>query len=419
MEDRRPIHIPPVTGGPGGVNGPRFLRAVARIALVLGALWLVGWILWSAGTTLMPFIIGVVLAYLLLPIVKRLDRYMPRWASITTVYLMGLILLELVLVFVVPRAADQISAFIRNVPVWFDSANTFVNQQISRFNENATPEVRDQVNTQVQNIQGVLQRNATTYAQRAGEFLINSVISIFQTITFLFGFLVVPFFLFYLLLDTSKLPGAINTLLHEKIRADFWNIWKIIDGIFGKYIRGQLLLGLIIGIASFVGLTTINMFLDESQRVPYTVLLAIIAGIGELIPVVGPILSAIPAVAAAIAGGPTAIISVIVLYVIIQQLENQILVPRIVGNTLRLHPAILMALLVLSGAVGGLLFVILSAPLAAIGRDVFVYLHRRLREPPQPPTVAIEGLVLEEEQQQSKAQAKAPPKPVPTRQEQS
>lgn len=401
MDQPRPMpdNIPPPT-----VDWTRVLRIAARWALVLGALWLVGWILWQAGATLTPFIIGLVMAYLLLPIVKRLDHYMPRWASITSVYLVGLILFELVLVFVVPSAANQISQFGRNVPIWFDQANGFVNDQIASFNRNASEEVQAQVNTQVQNIQSTLQRNATTYAQRAGSFILDSVVGIFATISFLLGFLIIPFFLFYILLDTNKLPTAINTLLHPRVRADFWNIWHITDGVLGQYIRGQLVLGLIIGAASFIGLTVLNLL---GFDINYVVLLAIIAGIGELIPVVGPILSAIPAILVAIAGGPSTIGAVIVLYVLIQQLENQILVPRIVGNTLKLHAAILMALLVIAGAVGGLLLVILSAPLAAIGRDVFIYLHRRLSDQPQRPEEAIRGLLPEPEAPTQAKQSKA------------
>jgi predicted PurR-regulated permease PerM len=77
--------------------------------------------------------------------------------------------------------------------------------------------------------------------------------------------------------------------------------------------------------------------------------------------------------------------------------ENQVLVPRIVGNTLKLHAALLMALLVIASQIGGLLLVILSAPLAAIGRDIFLYLHQRLREPPVPPAAAIETILEEPE----------------------
>ncbi|HEX6287994.1 MAG TPA: AI-2E family transporter [Herpetosiphonaceae bacterium] len=396
MEERRndlftrPGDRPPQSD----IAWPTLLRTIGRWALVLGTLWLIGWILMRAGATLTPFIIGLVLAYLLLPIVKRLDRYMPRWASITSVYLVGLILFELLLVFVLPPAIDQIQQFGRNIPVWFEQSNQFVSDRIADFQRTAPEEVQQQVNQQVKNIQTTLQRNATTYAQRVGGFILDSIVGVFATISFLLGFLIIPFFLFYILLDTNKLPKAIDTLLHPRIRADFWNIWRIIDGVFGRYIRGQITLGIIIAITSFIGLNLLNLF---GFNIRYTVLLAIIAGIGELIPVVGPIISAIPAILVGIGGGWSTVAAVVVLYVLIQQLENQILVPRIVGNTLRLHAAILMALLVLAAAVGGLGLVILSAPLAAIGRDVFIYLHRRLREPPQPPNLAIADLMPEEE----------------------
>lgn len=379
------------------ISLPALLRLLARWALVAGVIWLITWFLRRSGATLTPFIIGLVLAYLLLPIVKRLDRYMPRWASITTVYLIGLILFELVLVFVVPPTIDQVQQFTSNIPTWFERSNEYVNSWIAEFQRSAPQEVQEQVNTQVRNAQQTLQRNAAAYAQSVGQFLLNSVIGVFQTITFLLGFLIIPFFLFYILLDTNKLPKAIDELLHPRVRPDFWNIWRIVDGVFGRYIRGQLVLGLVIGATSFIGLTVLNMF---GFNIRYTVLLAIIAGIGELIPVVGPIISAIPAILVAIGDGWSAVGAVIVLYVLIQQLENQILVPRIVGNTLKLHAAILMALLVIAGSVGGLGLVILSAPLAAIGRDVFIYVHRRLREPPQTPALAITDLVPEEPPEQ-------------------
>ena len=224
------------------------------------------------------------------------------------------------------------------------------------------------------------------------------MLRIFQTLTFLLGFLIIPFFLFYVLLDSNRLPNAINNMLHPRIHDDFWNILRIADSIFGKYIRGQLTLGLVVGVMSFVGLVGLNL---AGFEVPFTLLLAIVAAIGELIPVVGPILSAIPAVIAGATNGVSTALAVAALYTIIQQVENQVLVPRIVGTTLRLHAAILMALLVIASQIGGLLLVILVAPLTAIARDVFRYLHQRLQEAPVPPAVAIAD-VLEEERSEEK-----------------
>ena len=398
MDQTEPIGriVQPAAAQPASpdINWPVVLRTAARWALVVGVVALIVWLLYRAGATVAPFIFGFVLAYLLLPIVKRLDRILPRWGSITAVYLVGFILFELALIFIVPPAANQVSQAIRNAPEWFQEANAFVNTQLAQFQASASPEVREQVDTQVRNIQGTLQSNASSYAQRVAAFLADAILGIFDTLTFLFGFLVVPFFLFYLLNDSDKLGTTIDRFLYRRVRADFWNIWRIVDSTLGQYIRGQLLLGLVIGIVSFLGLNALNLFFGFD--IPYTVVLALVAAVGELIPVVGPILAAIPAVAVALGGGWQATVAVIVLYVLIQQLENQILVPRIVGNTLRLHPAVLLALLVIAGGVGGLPLVILAAPLAAIGRDVVTYLYRRLSEPPAPPEIAAAGLVPEE-----------------------
>jgi predicted PurR-regulated permease PerM len=362
--------------------------------LVLAAAILILWVLRRAGPSLTPFIIGLILAYLLLPLVHRLDRYIPRWAAILIVYALGLGVLGLGVNYIVPPVVNQVSQFVNNLPDVFQRAEQEFNQRVADVQNQLSEDVRQQVEEQITTVQETIRNNATTYAQRAGTFLFTGVITLFQTLAFIIGFLVIPFFLFYVLVDVDRLPNTVNQMLHPRIRADFWNIWGIVDGTLGRYIRGQLLLGLIIGVAVFLGLTGLNL---AGFDIPFTGLLAIVAGIGELIPVVGPILSAIPAVLVAFRGGPTAVLAVIALFVIIQQLENQVLVPRIVGNTLRLHPALLMALLVIAAAVGGLLLVIVSAPLAAIGRDVFVYLHRRLREPPLSPALAIEGLMGDEE----------------------
>ena len=99
---------------------------------------------------------------------------------------------------------------------------------------------------------------------------------------------------------------------------------------------------------------------------------------------IGPIIGAVPAVILGFVDSPTTGIAVLILYIAIQQLENNFLVPRIVGDSVGLHPAILMVLLVVCSQVFGLAGAILSAPMGAISRDVFSYLYGRLSEPPQP-----------------------------------
>jgi predicted PurR-regulated permease PerM len=381
-------------------------RTVVRWLLVAAAIAGVVWFLSLAGSSITPFVVGLVLAYLLLPLVQRFSRFMPRWAAILLVYGLGIGVIALAFAYIVPPVVNQVSQFIDNVDEYIQDAETEFNRQRLILQRQLSADVQEQINQQIQTVQQTIRNNATTYAQNIGTFLFNSVIALFETIAFIIGFLVVPFFLFYILIDPKVISNALNHVIHPRIRSDFWNAWRITDGVLGSYIRGQLLLGAIIGSATFIGLYVLRF---AGFDIPYVVLLSIIAGFGELIPVIGPILSAVPAILVAIPQGPQAVLAVIALFVIIQQLENQVLVPRIAGNTLRLHPALLMALLVLASAVGGLLFVIVSAPLTAILRDMFVYAHRRLREPPWSPEHAMEGLVADEQESAARDTSKSKP----------
>ncbi len=382
-------HIMNVPGPPPRTWG---WRTAVRWLMVVAAVYAVGWILFRSGSALTPFIIGLVLAYLMVPMVGRLERRIPRWAAILVVYLMTFGVLGLAIAYIVPPAIGQVEQLIGSIPDWYKDGRTEVEKLFAQFQREVSPEVQAQVNEQIANIQQTVQENASAWAQGVVGIIFSSVRTVFQTLTFLLGFLIIPFFLFYTLLDSRKLPNTINTMLHPRIRDDVWNVLKIIDTIFGKYIRGQLILGVVIGVMSFIGLTALNLF---GFDISFAILLAIVAGFGELIPVIGPILTAIPAIIVGATDSFQTALWVTALYIIIQQVENQVLVPRIVGNTLKLHPALLMALLVISSQIGGLLLVILSAPLAAIARDIFLYFHQRLMEPPVAPAVAINRVLAE------------------------
>lgn len=375
-------------------------RSIVRLTLVAAAMLGVATVLWFAADALTPFIISLVIAYLMLPAVNRLSRRIPRWAAILVMYVVTFGSLGIALSYVIPPAVTQISQFVEGIPGWYENSRDDVERLIARFRREAPPEVEQRVEEQIARIQQTVEDNATAYSQRVAGFLFNSVVRVFQTLTFLIGFLVIPFFLFYVLLDSQRLPRTIDSMLHPRIRADFWNILRIVDTVMGKYIRGQLTLGLIVALMSFVGLVGLNA---AGFNVEFTVLLALIAGVGELIPVVGPILSAIPAVIVGATDGWRTALAVAALYAVIQQVENQVLVPRIVGNTLKLHAAFLMALLVIASQIGGLPLVILSAPLAAIARDIFLYAHRRLEEPPVAPGLAIAQVMGEERTEDGKA----------------
>ena len=226
-----------------------------------------------------------------------------------------------------------------------------------------------------------LRTNIDGYLRSTLSFLLNTVLTLANTATFLFGFLVVPFWLFYVMNDYHAGVKAVDRLLPHWLRADFWAVLRITDQTFSKYIRGQLLLGVIIGITSYIGLTALK--LAGVGGIQYELLLALVAGVTELVPLIGPIIGAIPAVILAFTDSWQSGLAVLALYIGIQQLENSFLVPRVQGESIEIHPAVLSASLVALSQFG-FIWLVLAAPLVAIVRDLFRYVYGRVSDPPAP-----------------------------------
>jgi predicted PurR-regulated permease PerM len=118
-------------------------------------------------------------------------------------------------------------------------------------------------------------------------------------------------------------------------------------------------------------------------------LLGTIVGVFEIVPVLGPILGAIPAIVVTLATAPSKVPLVILLAFAVQQIENNFLLPQVTGGTVRLHPAIVMVVLVVGGAIAGVIGILVSVPLTAIIRDVAHYLYLRVSEQPLSPQDAL------------------------------
>ena len=137
---------------------------------------------------------------------------------------------------------------------------------------------------------------------------------------------------------------------------------------------------------------SVTAVVGEVQQHGEEVLLGTIAGILEIVPVLGPALGAVPAVLVALATSPSNLLWVIVLALAVQQLENLFLVPQVQGMTVRLHPAIVMLALLVGSEVAGVLGVILSVPLTAMFRDLVSYVYLRLADSPLPAAEAMARL---------------------------
>jgi predicted PurR-regulated permease PerM len=173
-----------------------------------------------------------------------------------------------------------------------------------------------------------------------------------------FGFVSILLLTFYLLVESPEILSTFVRLFRPDDRARVTAVLERVSLKVSAWLSGQLLLGLIIGVTSAIGLALLG--------VPYAYLLAVICGIGEMIPMVGPVLSAVPAIAVALTVSPRLALGVGVFFVVQQALENNILVPKVLGRSVGLNAVSVIVALAIGSALLGLIGAILAVPTAAV-----------------------------------------------------
>ncbi|NJN66096.1 MAG: AI-2E family transporter [Chloroflexaceae bacterium] len=353
------------------------LRSVGRWVLVAAALLTIGWILWNARQSLIPFVIGGFFVYLLLPLVNRLSRLVPRWIAIILVYLVSLIFLGSIVAYIIPILVFQTRQLLGHIPDFsMENITEQAKQLLDTYERIVPAQVREPIQESINSGFERLKTNLVSYLQDVGTFVFSSAMQFINTVLFLLGLVVVPVWMFYVLHDYHRVHQAVDRVLPSWMRPDFWEIAQIVDRIFGSYLRGQILLGVIVGSGAGMGLMVMRY--GFGFDIEYILLLAVVAGCAELIPVIGPVIGAIPAVIVGLFDSPLTALLVALLYLGVQIIESNVLIPRILGESVGIHPALLIILIIIASQLFGLAGVFFVAPAVAISRDVFLYLYRRL-----------------------------------------
>lgn len=365
-----PFAAPRVPGEPA-----RLSPLSPRVAVLLIAALIVGVLLWLARDSVRPFIVGLLFVYLLDIPVRFLVRYrIRRSISILIVYAVTAFVLVEFLAITLTPLIDEIGRFIQDLPQIAEQLNVRMQELSKLYSRLEIPvAVREWIDSVIAGLGSGIGAGGVIDLS----FLLPLVTGAGNLIGTLFGYLILPVWVFYLLKDRVTLVAAFDRSLPDTWRFDTLVVLRTIERVFGQWVRAQLVLGITVGITTFVGLLVLSRFVDPVFG-RYALLLSIIAGVLELLPIIGPILAAIPAVLLAATAGVEAVIASLVLYTLIQQLENYFLVPKIQGDAVQLHPAAVMFAIIIGGALAGLLGAILALPVAAAIRDVVRYLFHRL-----------------------------------------
>lgn len=360
--------------GPGTRSG--FGPLSPRVVLVIVAAAILSVVLYLGNSALGPFIVGLVLAYLLDMPVERMSRVgLPRWLSVLIVYAILVVVIVQAALLTLRPLADQLATFIREFPTYSAQlTDTYAHLDLP-------PAVR-------QAIDGWIDDLASGVAGLDPSALLPVVSGIAGIVGSLIGYVLIPVWIFYLIKDRPALTAAAE----RSTPSTWWPDIEAMSGltlrVFGQWLRGQLVLGVTVGLATFVGLLFLGATVDPIFN-RFSILLSVVAGVLELLPIIGPILAAIPAVLLALTAGLDVGIAAVILYTAIQQLENYFLVPKIQGDAVDLHPSAVMFALILGGAIAGLLGAILALPITAAARDLFRYLFHRLSDPQPSPDEAV------------------------------
>ncbi len=336
---------------------------------------------------LIPVIMSVVVAYVVLPLVNLLHQRtrLTRTLSIVVVYLLILAALLAIPITTIPSIISEANALIERTPTYLQDLGDFLSRPFTVAGFTVPLDqypILDQVYAS-------LADNVVQIAQSIGRESVNVLGNVAGATLSTIGWIIIILVLsFYMVKDFRQLFDSTVHLIPLPYQGDAYRLGVEISQTWNAFLRGQLLLCLVVGTATFILALMVGL--------PNALVLALIAGIAEFIPNLGPALAAIPAILVALFQSQSSwlgmnmsplLYAVIVLgiYILIQQVENIVLVPRIIGRSLNLHPFVVFLGAVAGANVAGILGILLAAPILATLRLLLLYMFRKLSDlPPFP-----------------------------------
>ncbi|MBC7836705.1 AI-2E family transporter [Acetobacteraceae bacterium] len=288
---------------------------------------------------------AVVFASAIEPGVRSLMRFgLPRVLSVLCVYVSVAVVFFGVLFFFIPPVLDDAAGFLANLP------NTLSTLDLSNVTHGLLPgNVVDILSSA-----DVLRNISTTLAGSSAGVL-TTLSAVFGGLT---SFVLIVVFSFYFSVQETGVDDFLRVITPIKEQAYVLHLWKRSQEKIGKWMQGQLILGLIVGVLLYLGLTILG--------IPHALLLAVLAGLFELIPVFGQILAAIPAVAIGFTdGGVTTALLVAGLYILVQQFEAHLIYPVVVKKVVGIPPLMVILALLIGYKLAGFLGILLSVPIAS------------------------------------------------------
>ena len=313
-------------------------------------------------------IYSVIISYVLNPIVSYLERKgIKRSISILLIYIVIIIIVILIIMTIVPEISREFKKLIDLIPNYSNKIYDIFNNNYLKYAKRMEnlPKGFDGINK-------IFSENLNKLELKLLKYLRNTTNSMINIITKSFKLIIVPIISFYFLQDKEYFKKKLYMLIPKKHRKDTLRLCREIDSVLTRFIKGQIITSIIVGFLTMVGLLII--------RIDYAVIIGLVVALFEIIPYFGPVVGVVLTVIFGLLDSPSKAIWGLLILMIVQQLENSVIAPKIVGESVGLHPVIVMIVVILGGSYFGVLGMILAVPVSAIVKILFSFVVDKVSE---------------------------------------
>lgn len=347
--------------------------------LILIAILVIGYLLFLISSTLVVLLISGFITILIAPLVSILEKkHIHASFTIMWIYLIIIIIWLIVVGTIIPIIVTYVTDTVNTVIYWASEAQSIYSSHwikgfwlspyieksiLFLFNEHNIDQTLSFIRDNAGNIQSIVTKQLSVLTS-GGFSIISSVGGVF------FNWILIAIMTFLMTLERKNIGQFILDIAPDNIELYLLNHYKEIQHTLNAWIKAMLILSFSIFFITYMSLTLIELLFDFDTNQTFT--LALISGVMEFIPYVGPILALIPALIIGLGISWKVALAISILYLIIQQVENNILVPYVMSRSLDLSPFLVFIVMIIGASLGGILGIILAVPFAAIGRVIYI-----------------------------------------------
>ncbi|MDD2234772.1 MAG: AI-2E family transporter [Desulfitobacteriaceae bacterium] len=327
--------------------------------LILGLIFL-----FSVRAVLGPFLLAFMLAYLINPLIEWLEKhkFTRRWA-ITLIFGLTVIVIVFIVSVILPLTYNEAAKLMAILPEKMSQLDSFIQNTRQQFQTSGLPE----------KVALVIDEHLSE-----GEAFVASKIELFLDklpvkLASMGPYVLSPVLAIYFLADWKRLKLAFMRLVQQKWRVEWQRLWLDISHVVRCFIRGNLVVAVIVGILVGIGVKLIGM--------DYALIIGLICGVADLIPYFGPLIGAVPAILLGFTKSSMMALEVGLVILVVQQFEGNVISPKIMGDSLGLHPLWIVFALLAGEELAGFWGIFFAVPIAAIIRVILRHIYFRLVAP--------------------------------------